>query len=165
MIKKILLAVAVMLPMFVSAQSLKLGVVDTNSIIGAMPETTAAQNTLQETQKRYETEYNKLQEELARQYDEISKMGDDELPAIRERKVREFQDNQQKLQAFEQQVMQEMQNKQNELMSPIMQKVRSAIESVGKEGGFSLIQDLGSQIYFAAPVEDVTPLVKTKLGL
>lgn len=165
MIKKFLLAVAMIIPMFASAQSLKVGLVDTNSIIGAMPETTSAQTTLKEIQKRYETDYNKLQEELSRQYDELSKMGEDELPAIRDRKVREFQDNQQKLQAFEQQIMQDLQKKQEELMTPIMQKVRSAIESVGKEGGYSLIQELGQQLYFGAPVEDVTPQVKSRLGL
>ena len=37
MIKKFLLAVAMIIPMFASAQSLKVGLVDTNSIIGAMP--------------------------------------------------------------------------------------------------------------------------------
>lgn len=165
MIKKVLLAVVMLLPFCLSAQTLKIGVVDTNSILMALPETTSAQNVLQETQKRYEAEYNKLGEELQRQYKELSEMKDDELPAIRERKTREFSDNQQKLQAFEQQVMAEMQKKQEELMAPIMQKVRSAIESVGKENGFSLIQELGQQLYYATPVEDVTPLVKAKVGL
>ena len=63
--------------------------------------------------------------------------------------------------------MEDLQKKQGELMQPVIAKVRNAIESVGKENGFSLIQDNASQVtlYFAAPVEDVTPLVKAKLGL
>ena len=52
-------------------------------------------------------------------------------------------------------------------MAPIMQKVKSAIESVGKEGNFTLVQDLNPQLtfYYSSPAEDITPLVKVKLGL
>ena len=167
MLKKILLAVAVTFGLAASAQTVKIGLVDINSIIGAMPETTTAQQQIQEAQKKYESEYNKLGEELQKQYTELQNMPENELPAIRERKTKAFADNQQKLQAFEQQVMQDLQKLQGELMAPIMQKAQSAIESVGKEGNFTLVQALDPQLtfYYSAPAEDITPLVKTKLGL
>ncbi len=58
MLKKILLAMAVALPMFASAQStVKIGVVDTNVLIQAMPEATAAQTKLADTSKKYEDAY------------------------------------------------------------------------------------------------------------
>ena len=58
MIKKILLAVAVMLPLFgASAQNIKIGLVNTNEIIQAMPETADAQKKLAENSKKYEDEY------------------------------------------------------------------------------------------------------------
>ena len=38
MLKKILLAVAVAIPMFASAQTVKIGIVDTNAVFQAMPE-------------------------------------------------------------------------------------------------------------------------------
>lgn len=166
MIKKILLMAAVVLPLFASAQTLKIGLVDTNEIVGKMPETTAAQNTLAEAQKKYQAEFQRIEEEFQRQYEEFNNMAQDELPAIKERKARQLQETQQKAEAFQQNVMQDLQKQQDELMAPVIQKVRSAIESVGKENGFSLIQDMaGGQLYFAAPVEDITPLVKSKLGL
>lgn len=167
MIKKVMLAVAMILPLICSAQSVKIGLVDANAIIGAMPETTAAQTTLQEKQQKYEAEYNKLGEELQRQITEIQNMKEDELPAIRERKMKEATDNQQRLQAFEQQIAKDLQKTQEELLAPIIQKVHTAIEAVGREGGYSLIQDLNPQItlYHASPIEDITPLVKAKLGL
>lgn len=167
MIKKALLAIAMIVPMLASAQTLKIGVVDINGIIQAMPETTATQTTLAEMQKKYEADYVRLGEEMKRQYEELQKMPADELPAIRERKAREFQDQQSKIQMFEDQVMQDMQRKQQELMAPVIQKARSAVEAVGRENGFSLIQDNNPQVtlYFAAPVEDITPLVKAKLGI
>lgn len=165
MIKKLLLIAALALPMFASAQTLKIGLVDTNEVIGKMPETTAAQNTLNEAQKKYQAELQRIEEELQRQYEEFQNMPDTELPAIKEHKARQIQETQQKGEAFQQSVMQNLQKQQEELMAPVVQKVRSAIESVGKENGFTLIQDIAGQLYFAAPVEDITPLVKAKLGI
>lgn len=165
MIKKILLMAALVLPFFASAQTLKVGLVDTNDIITNMPETAAANNTLNEAQKKYQAEFQRIEEEFQRQYEEFNNMPENELPAIKERKARQLQETQQKAEAFQQQVIQDLQKQQDELMAPIMQKVRNAIESVGKENGYTLIQDIGTSIYFAAPVEDITPLVKKKLGL
>lgn len=153
------------LPMLASAQALKVGLVDTNDIISKMPETTAAQNTLNEAQKKYQAELQRIDEEFQRQYEELQNMKEDELPAIKERKVRQLQETQQKGEAFQQQVIQDLQKQQDELMAPVIQKVRNAIESVGKENGFNLIQEMAGQLYYASPVEDITPLVKSKLGL
>ena len=165
MIKKLFLMAALALPLFASAQTLKIGLVDTNDIIGKMPETTAAQNTLNEAQKKYQAEFQRIEEEFQRQYEEFNSMPENELPAIKERKARQLQETQQKAEAFQQNVMQDLQKQQDELMAPVVQKVRDAIESVGKENGFSLIQDIAGQLYYTAPVEDITPLVKAKLGL
>lgn len=167
MLKKFLLAVAVTFGMAASAQTVKIGLVDVADVVASMPETTAAQQKLQETQQKYETQYNALGEELQKQYAELQNMKEDELPAIRENKTRAFADNQQKLQNFEQQAMQDLQKQQNDLMAPIISKVQAAIESVGKEGNFTLVQNLDRQsiFYYSAPAEDVTPLVKAKLGL
>lgn len=165
MIKKVLLLAALILPMFASAQTLKIAVIDTNQIFTALPETAEAQKTLEEYNQKYENEYKNLMTEMQKQYEDFNAMPENELPAIKERKARELQDTQKKIQDFEQLAMNDLQKKQDELMAPIMQKIRSAIESVGKEGGYSLIQELGSQLYYSAPVEDITPLVKSKLGL
>ncbi|MDE6771153.1 MAG: OmpH family outer membrane protein [Muribaculaceae bacterium] len=158
---------ALLIPMLASAQSLKIGLVDQNEIISKMPETTEAGKKVDEISKKYESEYMKLNDEMKRLYDEISNMKEDELPAIRERKTRDFTDHQVKVQQFQETAMQEIQRMQQELMAPIVQKVRSAIESVGKEGGFSLVQDKNPQItiYFDAPVIDITNDVKAKLGI
>lgn len=165
MIKKLLLLAAVTLPLFASAQTLKIGLVDTNEIISKMPETAAAQQTLTEAQKKYQEELQRIDQEFQRQYEELQNMKEDELPAIRERKVRQFQETQQKGEAFQQQVIQDLQKQQDELMAPVIQKVKNAIESVGKEKGYNLIQELTGTIYFSQPVDDITPLVKQKLGL
>lgn len=167
MLKKILLLIAVTFSMAVSAQTFKIGLVDTNAILAVMPEVADAQKKLQEVQGAYENQYKLLTEELQKQYKELSEMTDDVPAAIRDNKTRAFTDNQQKIQEFEQKVMQDMQKQQAELMAPIQQKLNAAIQSVGKEGNFSLVQAMDPQLtfYYNSPVEDITPLVKVKLNL
>lgn len=166
MLKKILLAVALALPMLASAQTVKFGVCDTNAIISLMPETTAAQNQINEVSKKYDSEYQKLGEEYKRKVDEFQNMKEDELPAIKERKTRELQDYQQKIQQFEQTAMQDLQKLQNDLMAPIMTKLRNAIEAVGQEGNFTVIEDKTQMLlYVGSTAVDVTNDVKNRLGL
>lgn len=165
MFKKILLVAALLIPMLASAQTIKIGLVDTQAIITAMPETTAAQNKVSDTSKKYDDEYAKLNEELKRMYTEYQNMPQDEPAAIKERKTRELSDMQQKITMFEQTAMQDLQKLQQDLMTPIMQKVRTAIESVGKEGNYTIIQETTSVLYFGAPAEDITSQVKAKLSL
>ena len=167
MIKKILLVAALLLPMTIFAQDLKIGIVSLDEVIEKLPEYQDAQNKFVETSKRYEDELAKLNEELKRRYDDIQAMPEDELPAIRERKVREFQEYQVKIQQFTQTADQELAKVQQELMAPLEKKVRDAIESVGSEGGYSLIEQKVNQIilYYSAPVVDITDQVKARLGV
>lgn len=168
MFKKILLVLTLTIPFIgANAQSLKVGLVDINAIIQVMPERTDAENRLADASKRYETEYQRLGEEMKRLVDDYQAMKPDELQAIKDRKTREINDFQQKIQAFEQNAQQDLAKMQQELMAPIVTKIKSAIESVGKEGGYSLIQALEPQLtyYYASPVEDITAAVKAKLGL
>ena len=158
MLKKILLAMAVALPMFASAQStVKIGVVDTNVLIQAMPEATAAQTKLADTSKKYEDAYGKLIEEYKRLAEEFQNMKEDVLPAIR--------DKQNKIQQFEQQAQEDLGKQQQELMAPIMQKVKNAIEAVGAEGKFTVISEKPAFIYIGEGAVDITNDVKNRLGL
>ncbi|MDE5881631.1 MAG: OmpH family outer membrane protein [Muribaculaceae bacterium] len=167
MFKKILLVAALLIPMLASAQTLKIGLVDVNEIVPKMPETTEASKQLEETQKKYEEELGKLQEEMKRRVEEFQNMSQDELPAIRERKARELSDYQAKLEQFSGEAQQHLQSMYQELMAPIYQKIQTAIQAVGKEGSYSLIQDKNPQLtyYFDAPVVDITNDVKAKMGI
>ncbi|MBD5204483.1 MAG: OmpH family outer membrane protein [Bacteroidales bacterium] len=165
MLKKLLFVAALIFPMLAGAQTLKLGVVDTQSIFGTMPETAAAQTKLTEVQKKYQDEFTRLEAEYTRLIEEFQKMGQDELPAIRERKTREITDYQTKMQQFEQTAGQDIQQQQQQLMQPIMQKIKDAIDAVGREGSYSMIQEKDALLFVAAPVDDLTPQVKAKLGL
>lgn len=167
MFKKILLALAVVLPMTAAAQ--KFGTVRIDEVVSAMPETTEMQTTLSEASKKYETEFQKLQEEVDRLYTEFQNMQNDtNTPdAIKERRMQEIQDKSNKMQQFYQTANQDLQRQREQLMAPILSKVNDAIKAVGQEGSYTFIfsEEPALLLYQGTDVVDLTAPVKTKLGL
>lgn len=166
MLKRILMAFAIVVPMLLSAQTLKVGVVDSQAIFTSHPDFKAAQTKVANTSKKYEEEYGKLREQYAAKVEEYQKLDQKSEPqSILERKAKEIQDLTTRIQQFEQEAQQAIQREQEANLQPLQQKVIEAVEAVGKENGFSIIQEKDVMIYYAAPVEDITPLVKKKLGI
>ncbi len=166
MFKKILLAVAVALPL--SAMAQKFGTVDIESVFDAMPETAAMTTQLQETSKKYEDEYAKLQEEVNKLYAEFQSIQNDtNTPeSIKERRLQEVQDRYAKVQQFRETAQQDLARLEQQLSAPIQQKLMDAIKTVGAEGSFTFIMPVGGTLlYSGSDVVDVTPQVRTKLGI
>ena len=131
MFKKILLAVAVALPL--SAMAQKFGVVDIEAVFTAMPEYTAMQTQLQETSKKYEDEFMKLQEEVNKLYADYQTLEKDASTpdAIKERRLQEVQDRYAKVQQFRETAQQDISRQEQQLSTPIQQKLTDAIKAVG----------------------------------
>ncbi len=167
MIKKLLFAVACICSMSLMAQAQqpKMGTVNTQEIFMQMPEKTTAEKTLQEINKKYEDEFLKIQEEFARKYEEFQALGDTVPETIRARRIQEVQDAQARIEQFREMATQDIQKQQETLFAPIQQKLMEAIKAVGSEGGYTYILDLNTVAYAGGNSEDVTPLVKAKLGL
>ena len=167
MVKKLLLAVLLAAPMCLSAQTVKFGTVNTQEIFNVMPEKATAEATLRETAAKYDAEGKKLQEAFAKQQEEVAKLDEDTTTpkAIKDRRIQELQETYQKIQNFQANANQDMQRTQESLMAPIMDKLQNAIKAVGAEGGFTFIYDSTSMLYTGNGVQDVSPLVKAKLGI
>ncbi|MCH5245105.1 MAG: OmpH family outer membrane protein [Muribaculaceae bacterium] len=163
MIKKFLLAIMIALPLCGFAQ--KFGQVDTQAIVTAMPEVTAMQTQLEASSKTYETEFQKLQEEFNKKYTEFQQLDATTLESIKERRMQELQELDQKIQQFRATATQDLQQQQEKLMAPIQQKIQDAIKAVGDEGSYTFIFENLVPVYVGRDVVDVTPLVKAKLGL
>lgn len=164
----LVLVAFVLAAMGVSAQSpVKLGHIETEKLIKAMPEMTTAEKTLQAKQDEVVKEMTNLREQfqkLVADYTQNSKTFSD---AIRASKEQEIQQLQQRIQNFEEVATNELQKAKNELMQPIMDKALNAIKEVGKENSFTYIFDLSSGVllFTAENSQDILPLVKAKLGL
>lgn len=163
MIKKLLLAIAMVLPSMAFAQ--KFAVVNAQPIIEAMPDMTEARTALEAASKKYEDEFKNLQDEFNKKYTEFQGMNDDTPQTIKERRMSELQELDQKMNQFRSTATQDLQRQQEQLMAPIQQKVMTAIQSVGAEGEYTMIFENNVPIYVGTTVEDITPKVKAKLGL
>ena len=165
MFKRIILAIAVILPMSAFAQ--KFGVVDIEPIFQAMPEFTQMSAQIEEASKKYETELGQLTEELNKLFAEYQNIADDpNTPAsIKQRRMSEIEERNQKVQQFRNTAYQDLERLNQQLSQPIQQKLFDAIKAVGAEGDFTFIFPNGQAAYQGANVINVTDQVKAKLGI
>lgn len=165
MFKRIILAIAVILPMSVFAQ--KFGVADLDAIVQAMPEFAQMNAQVEEASKKYQTEFDQLNEELNKLYAEFQTIADDpNTPqAIKQRRMSEIEERNQKVRQFQSTAYQDLERLNQQLSQPIQQKMLEAVQAVGAEGDFTFIFPNGSAVYQGSNVVNVTDLVKAKLGI
>jgi len=163
----LILLIALFAGVSFSQQKLKFGHLNSNDLLEAMPERLSAQKTLQDFSKQLEDQLVTMQEELEKKYNEYLEKKDNMTELIRKNKEEELMSIQQRIQTFQTNAQQELQKKEQELIKPIIDKAKKAIEDVAKEQGYTYIFDTGSGaiLYFPKESDDILPLVKKKLGI
>lgn len=159
--KKLVLMLMLLAPMTMMAQ--KFGKVNTQTIMQALPDVAKANGELEALQKQKDNELKAMQEEFQRKADEYQKGASTMNATAKQQKETELQGFQQKIQQAYQDGQQELQKKSNELMQPIVAKVRAAIDAVGKAGNYTYIFEEGAAIYTGSNVLDVTKEVQSKI--
>ncbi len=159
--KKLILMLMLCAPMTMMAQ--KFGKVNTQKIMQSMPEVSKANGEMEALQKQKENDMKAMQDELQRKADEYQKGQSTMNATAKQQKEAELQTLNQKMQQAYQDAQQELQKKSNELMQPIVEKVRNAISAVGKTGGYTYIFEEGAAVYTGDNVKDVTADVQAKL--
>jgi outer membrane protein len=165
--KKLLVALMMILPLGAFAQGLKIGYVNKQEVLVVMPEYNAAMKTLEDMNLKYITEGKKLEEEFQRKYQEYAAQADTLDAAIRQYKENELARLQQSIQEFTKSADETLKKKQQELFMPIIAKMDAAIAKVGEQNGFTFILDntAGIIAYKSAQTIDVAALVKKALGI
>lgn len=161
----LILCAAMLFPIFASAQSHKIGIVDSQKVLSEMPEMKSMQSELDNLAKKYEDTLVQLQKEFQTKYQDFVKEQETMVESIKSRKQQELEDLSKRIQDLNNVAQQDMQKKQVELFAPIQTKLREAINKVGNDGGFTYIMDASQMLYVGSGSEDVTSLVKSKLGL
>lgn len=83
-----------------------------------------------------------------------------------QQKEGELGKEQQAIQSYEQEVQKLLGQKRQSLYKPLIEKVKLAIEEVGKEGGYTMIFESGSGVLVhATESDDIMSLVKAKIGM
>ena len=165
--KKVLkLTLAVVCVMFsTSLFAQKIGRINSQDVVVNMAEFKQAQTQIEALAKDLQAQAETIQVEMNNKLQEYQKGAETMTDAVRQLKEKELTDLNTRLQEFNQVAQQELQKKEQELMEPIIKKANEAISEVAKAGGYAVIMETGSMVYFdEAQVKDITPEVKTKLG-
>jgi len=164
MLKKIVLLALVLIPMGAIAQD-KIAYFNSAEVIQLMPEYTQMLDSLQKTQTSIENELNILRQEYEKKYNDFMAEADKLVENIKIRRMQELQDIEERAQTFQQQSQQKLMQIQQDLLKPIQQKVKGALDAVGEENNFAYIIEISNLVFVNSKSVDATPLVKKRLGL
>lgn len=167
--KKLLLLFTIFLVSVSMGSAQKYGHLNFGTVLSAMPETKAADKTLEDYQKQLVAKGEKMAGDFQKKVtDYYEKVQSGELtPKAQEDIANALQKEQMDIQAYEQEVSQKIQEKRNELLKPIIEKAQNAINAVAKDQGYIMIFDSSvfNAILFAGEAEDIMVFVAAKLGL
>ncbi|VAW23927.1 Outer membrane protein H precursor [hydrothermal vent metagenome] len=166
--KIVIAALLTMTISFANSQTLKFGHINLSGLVQLMPEKAAAAEAFEKEQAEVKSAYDVMQKELQDKFAEYEELGEDASEIVRNAKAAEIQEIQQRVQTFSSSVQNQLAKKQTDLMAPIIEKAKNAINEVAKEKGLIYVFDvneMGVVLYHSNQSIDLLPLVKAKLGI
>lgn len=146
----------------------KFGHINSEELLKLMPGRDSAQTKISDYAKTLENQLKGMQSELETKYQTYLANEKDMTPLIQQTQQKELQDIQARIEAFQQSAQADLEKKQNELLKPIIDRAKAAIEKVGKDYQFTYIFDAGvGLLLYTDPIEaeNILPLVKKELGI
>lgn len=166
-IKSMLFTVA-FAAMTLSVQAQKFGYINSQELIGQLPEVKEANAKIETLKKQLQKKGEDMIATLRDKYTALQKKQADGLLSPKEIEVEaaKLKQEEAELGKFEQTSQEKIYQKSEELLSPIQNTINNAIKEVAADNNYTYIFDssLGLVLY-ADPGTDVSSLVKAKLGI
>ena len=167
--KKVVLVLTILL--FAAAENfgqLKIGYVDSDTIMKQLPDAQDNQKKLDALIKEWQEELNKMEKDWKAKYDDYEKRKlilSEQKRAEIEKELVQMEDATTKYRTDKFGVRGELFQKQEELTKPVLNRIFNAIEEVAKENDYDFIFDRSGDIIFLYAKEqyDVTNQVLEKL--
>jgi outer membrane protein len=150
------------------AQNMKFAHINSEELIQALPEFDSANVNLENFRKELINALELMSVELNNKSEAYNKEMKNLSEIVKQNKEQELVDMNRRIQEFQNNAQQQLQDKQLELLQPIYTKVDKAIKDVGKENGFMYVFDVakGSLLYFdETKSTNILALAKAKLGI
>jgi outer membrane protein len=147
-----------------AASAQKYGHISVNDLLVAMPETKKAQDRLQKMQDSLNTSYQELFKEYREKDSLIRSDSGKWTQAKKDIKFQEFQQLGETIQNYSTSAQQFLQQKEQELFTPIQKIAREAIQSVAKANGYAYVFT-SDALLVAPPTDDILSLVKKFLKI
>lgn len=150
------------------ATAQKIGHINADQLLQSMPETKDAQAQLETYGAQLEKDLTEMEAELESKMRKFQENVEMMTKLSRETKSQEIQELQGRIQEYSRKAQQDLQNKQVELLSPIIEKATNAVQRVAKANNFTYIMDSSQSkavlIYTEGGI-DIMPMVKKELGI
>ncbi|AWK07387.1 hypothetical protein HYN56_08860 [Flavobacterium crocinum] len=140
----------------------KVAHVDVSEIMSKMPAMLDAQNQLQKLSGTYDAEYKKMVDEYQVKIKKYETEAATVTDAVNGERSKEVQDMQKRIVDYRDNAQKELQQKETDIVKPLMEKVRASIQKVGKAKGFQYILDGSTLLLADGP--NITADVKKDLG-
>lgn len=160
-----LVALGMMMVASEAHAQMKIGYISQNELIAALPEYKKADSSMADYQSALQQNFDDMKREFNEQDSLLnSKDTAKYTRAQLELKRKNLGEMYLKLQGWNQQAQQLMQQKQTDLISPIQKKALDYVQTVAKENGYNWI--IAKEALLVYPnAEDLMPLVKKKYNL
>jgi len=163
--KTLFIAVTLLMAAPTFAQQ-KFGHIDSAALLELMPEKKKAEAELEAYAKEFQTALETMAKEYETKVGAFQQSEKSMIGTVRETKVREIADLEKRIQDFQKQAQEDIGRKEQEVLTPIIDKAKNAIDEVAKEKSYTYVFDNSAGfLLFAKDSEDILPEVKTKLGL
>jgi len=148
------------------AQGVKVAYVQTSVLLEQAPGRAEAEAQFEKETGTYRDQIKRMSDSLNAMVSSFEQRQASLAAAAREAQAKTISTKQQEYQRRTQELEQKAQGRQNELVQPILDKIKAAIEDVRVEGGYAMIfnADQGSPIVAVDKSLNVTDKVLTKLG-
>ncbi|MBP5535838.1 MAG: OmpH family outer membrane protein [Bacteroidales bacterium] len=149
-------------------KTVKLGHINSSDLMQIMPGKDSVQTVLEKEVADLEAQLNDMKAEMEKRYNEYIEKQSQMSDLIKRTKQQEIQDMGNRIEVFQQNAQKQMQERQEALLQPIIDRAKKAIEDVAKENGYSYIFDTSTNVgavLYQQDSDDIMPLVKKKLGL
>jgi len=140
----------------------KVAHVDVAEIMSKMPAMLDAQNQLQKLSGTYDAEYKKMIDEYQVKIKKYEQESTTVTEAVNTERSKEVQDMQKRITDYRDNAQKELQQKDSDIVKPIMEKVKASIQKVGKAKGYQYVLDGSTLILADGP--NITADVKKDLG-
>ena len=137
--------------------------INKQDLIKAMPEYSTAQSEIEKLGKTYEATIQGSLKELDTKLKQYNVEAEAQTQEENQKRMQEVEGMKQSLAQYEQQARQDLQEKEINLLKPIVEKADAAITAVAKAQGFQYVLDAAMLI--VADGKDLTADVKKQLGI
>lgn len=149
-----------------SAYGQKFAVVNSQEIMQLMIVKDSVDVKLQAYQQELSNAYEGMVAETTTKSQELQQKLATMSDAVAKQKEKELNQLYQNVQEFERIAQTEIQQKQQTLSAPVLEKLQAAITKIGKSGAYTFVLDSAQPLYVnESTVTDITAQVKTALGV